>query len=287
MCLGDTSGVAVNRNDSAAFEFVNVDGAALAMERAGAGANVVLIHAGISNRGLWRPQWPRLTERFDVLRYDLRGFGDSSLPPGDFSHAADLTALLTDQKIERPALVGVSLGAAVAAEFALENRNEVSALVLCSAMFGVTEWSEKLRSSVVAAESAADAGDIDRAVDFELSIWVDGPNRLPSDVDPGIREAVREMNREIWLAERTGEPGGAAIPPQIPLNMRLAELTMPVLLLAGAEDQPDALRSLGALAAGIPHAERHIFRSAAHLPNLERPEEFNEVLIDFLERNAE
>ena len=102
-------------------------------EVAGTGPAVVLIHEGIADSRMWDPQWSAYTSRFRTLRYDMRGFGESPLPPEPWSNAEDLIELLGEAGIERAALVGVSLGARVALEVALARPDLVSALVLVGA----------------------------------------------------------------------------------------------------------------------------------------------------------
>ncbi len=68
---------------------------------AGEGYAVVLLHSGVCDRRMWDPQWPALTERFRVVRPDLRGFGESPLGPGRFSHTDDVDALLDHLDVDR------------------------------------------------------------------------------------------------------------------------------------------------------------------------------------------
>src|SRR5262249_49281456 len=102
-------------------------------ETAGSGPDVVLIHEGIADGRMWDPQWPAYTSPFRTLRYDMRGLGESPLPPEPWSNAEDLIELFGELGIERAALVGVSLGARVALEVALARPDVVSALVLVGA----------------------------------------------------------------------------------------------------------------------------------------------------------
>src|SRR6185503_20113883 len=96
--------------------------AGIAYDRAGPTGRVpiVFIHAGVADRRMWDPQWPALTADRDVLRLDLRGFGESGqLPTGPLSPVDDLLDCLDHAGVERCHLVGASFGAGVAVEAAL------------------------------------------------------------------------------------------------------------------------------------------------------------------------
>src|SRR6188472_2922146 len=85
----------------------------------GSGSPIVLIHAGIADSRMWDPQWEAFTARHRTLRYDMREFGDSAPPEGQFAHGRDLIGLLEQLGLGPAALVGVSLGGRVATEVAV------------------------------------------------------------------------------------------------------------------------------------------------------------------------
>jgi 3-oxoadipate enol-lactonase len=81
---------------------------------------IVLIHAGVADRGMWDPIWPGLIGDRDVVRVDLRGFGDSAArPAGPVSHPDDALDTLSEMGVDRCHVVGASFGAGVAVEVAL------------------------------------------------------------------------------------------------------------------------------------------------------------------------
>ena len=98
---------------------VAVNGAQLAYDQAGGGPVLVLMHAGICDRRMWDAQVPAFARSHRVVRYDVRGFGASSLPPGVYAHQDDLRALLDALGIERATLVAVSMAGAIALKAAL------------------------------------------------------------------------------------------------------------------------------------------------------------------------
>ena len=103
-----------------AEDMVSIDGGRLHYRRQGHGDTVVLVHGFGLDQRVWEPQWSALAAHFDVIAYDLRGFGRSTLPDSaPYAHHEDLRALLDALGVERTHLVGHSLGGGVAASFAV------------------------------------------------------------------------------------------------------------------------------------------------------------------------
>src|SRR5919199_4121889 len=99
--------------------FVEVTGARLAYEVAGAGYPLVLIHGTALDTRMWDAQFEVFAQHYQVIRYDRRGFGRSTLPTESYTHADDLAALLTSLQVHSPVLPGHSSGGGVALDFAL------------------------------------------------------------------------------------------------------------------------------------------------------------------------
>src|ERR1044071_8135566 len=101
--------------------FAEVNGTRLYYEALGEGPAVVLVHGGLVDSRLWDAQMRPLSKRFRVVRYDIRGYGRSAAPTGEYQPLEDLRALLDYLKIDKATLVGLSLGGIVAADMALEH----------------------------------------------------------------------------------------------------------------------------------------------------------------------
>jgi pimeloyl-ACP methyl ester carboxylesterase len=260
--------------------FAEVNGASLYYDVAGNGEPLVLVHAGIADRRMWDGQLETFAERYRVIRYDMRGCGRSEAPTGtSFSHHDDLRGLLDVLGIQRAILVGCSIGARTAIDFALAHPERVRALALvCPSVSGFEsdeeppeEWDE-----LVAAD---EAGDLERVSELEVRIWVDGPYRSPEEVDPAVRDLVREMN---LIALRNEPDLGEERPAEPPAANRLAEIRAPALAVAGALDRPEVVARAELLAASIPRAQKVVIDETAHVPGMERPEELNRVVLGFL-----
>lgn len=258
---------------------LRVNGADLYFEDEGSGPAVVLVHAGIVDSRMWDDQFALLARDYRVLRYDLRGFGRSSGPPGPYAHRSDLVALLNARAIARAHFVGVSIGAATVAQVALEQPELVDSLMLVAAGFGATRQSDAVGRYRADEEAALAEGDLERAIDLNMAIWVDGPRRESTAVDPEFRRRAREIVAfTIALPEIDGEPR----PLVPPATERLEQLTAPTLVVYGDEDVEEVLETGDRLVAALPGASRVILTAAAHLPSMEQPELFNQALLDFL-----
>jgi 3-oxoadipate enol-lactonase len=251
----------------------------------GEGPPVVLLHAGLTDSRLWEPQLRSFPQSHSVLRVDLPGFGNSPFETNPVSFRGAVRDVMDAEGIDRAALVGVSLGGNTALELALESPERVSALVLVGAGLPDHEWSEEVTAFFADEEAALERGDLDAAVDANLRIWFAGPRRSLDDLDPPTRELVGEMQRQVFRQQQ-GHDDVRMLRLEPPASERLGDLNVPALVLTGDDDVPDIHRIADRLAAGIPGAERATIADAAHLPSLDRPEEFDRIVLDFLARHG-
>jgi 3-oxoadipate enol-lactonase len=135
-------------------------------------------------------------------------------------------------------------------------------------------------------EAAFNKGDLDAAVEVTLRTWVDGPRRKPEDVDPDVRARVGEMQRRAF--ELYQEVGDEAEEELLVADVadRLGEIQAPTLVVVGAEDVPDIHAIADKLASEIPGARRATIENTAHVPSMERPEEFEQLVLGFIEEAA-
>lgn len=263
-----------------------LNGAQIHYEIEGSGHPIVLVHAGIADSRMWDEQVGPLARDHLVLRYDLRGFGGSSLPGGPFSHAADLAALFDHLDVDKGTVVGASFGGQVALEFALRHSDRLTSLVLIDSAIGGWEWSAEVESFGAAEDDALEDGRVDEAVELNLRMWVDGPTRDASEVDPDLRERVRIMQRTAFdkqlQAEAQSPPPGPTQWLEPPAIDRLGEIQVPTLVLVGDQDVKDFLQIAEKLTTDIATTSKAVIEGAAHLPSLEKPEVFLASLRRFL-----
>ncbi len=252
-------------------------------EVAGEGPEIVLLHEGICDSRMWDPQWETFTRSHRVLRLDFRGYGRSPLEPGRFASARDVIELLDRHGFDRAAVVGVSLGGRVALEVALAAPERVAALVLVGSGLPGHDWSEEMKATWEEEETALRSGNVDEAVDISLRTWVAGPGRKPEDVDADVRARVAEMQRRAYELQLPFEDEAEEELLVEDVAQRLGEIKAPALVLVGEEDVPDIHAIADRLAREIPGARRATIADAAHVPSMERPREFEELVLGFVE----
>jgi 3-oxoadipate enol-lactonase len=249
-------------------------------EVAGDGPELVLLHEGICDSRMWDPQWEKYAQSHRLMRLDFRGFGQTPLEPGPFASARDVLALMDRHGFERAALVGVSLGGRVALEVAVAAPDRVSALILVGSGLPGHDWSEEMHAIWEAEEAALREDDLDTAVDVVLRTWVAGPGRELGDVDPGVRDRVAEMQRRAFELQVSIEDDEELLVED--LAQRLGEIQVPTLVLVGEEDVPDIQAIAERLAREIAGARLERIADTAHVPSMERPEEFDRLVLGFL-----
>jgi 3-oxoadipate enol-lactonase len=256
-------------------------------ESVGTGEPLVLWHAGIADLRMWDAQVEPFAQRYRVIRLDAQGFGRSPAAAEPTTRAQELFDFLTGLGIDRAHLIGVSAFGAAVIDFAVEHPTLVHTLMpVASGLSGHTprdkaiwQW---LDAQDALLDEALEHGDVDTATDIDLRVWLAGPRRRLVDMDPHLRERARAMAR---LAEERGaerKPTPALDPPAA---ARLHTITAPTLVMVGEEDPPPMLEMANAIVSGIPGAQKIVFPDTAHMIPMERPDDFNRAVLDFLQRH--
>ena len=239
-------------------------------ESVGSGLPVVLIHGFSLDRRMWDEQVELLRDSYQVVRYDLRGHGNSGPPDVPFQPHADL---LDATGIEKAVLVGLSAGAEVAIDFTLTFPDRVGGLVLASPGLSgyVPQGSFEWMSAV--GEALRD-GDVALATER----WMDTP--LMGISEPSADSTMREIvgsNAGIWTFRQD-----VRIPFEPPARNRLDQLSVATLVVVGANDLEDTHTVASLIAANAPNARLRTIPSVGHLANMAAPEAFNQILTSFL-----
>ena len=256
-----------------------INGARIHYERVGEGMPVIFLHAGVADARMWRSQVDVLARQFDVITPDMRGFGASELRPEEWSPVEDLLGLVDELHLKPAHLVGCSVGGGLAIDFALEHGERISKLVLVAPGVGglppdpsdATLWEE--------VERAEKSGDVDAMLRAEARLWLDGPTRPEGYVRDPVRKFMVEMNGSNVGQDWEHAPTRKLEPPAAD---RLQEITAPTLLIVGDHDLATVYKAADLVTEKVPHVRKVVIHDAAHLPNLEHPDEFNRVVLDFL-----
>ncbi len=259
--------------------FINVNDAEIYYESAGTGENVVLVHAGIADSRMWDPQFDVLARQFHVVRYDMRGFGQSKLVDGVYVHSNDLRELLNALALEEVTLIGCSMGGSFCFDFTLGYPLRVKKLVMvASRPFGEPMDAETV-AGFAAIEAAGD--DLDKINELELLNWVVGRGRTRDAVDPQVYQLAAQMNRQAleYEVQEIGDEQDPIYPDAI---TRMAEVNTPTLIIYGEHDRAYVHSAADAMVATMPDARKALLPDAAHLPNLDQPEAFNRAVLEFI-----
>lgn len=260
--------------------FAAVNGAKLYYEVAGEGQPLVMVHAGIASSAQWDDQFAFFAKHYQVVRYDMRGFGQSQPAPDDYQRHEDLRGVMDFLNIDHAILMGSSMGGGAAMNFALDYPERADALIMVGSGpsgFSYPEWSPSPLDEEM--DAAYEAGDLARVNQAGLRIFVDGEGRTPDQVDPALRQKVYDMN---MIGLQNSDKLGKDVARPIPAAQQLDRLALPVLIVIGALDEDYIQRAGVFMAAQIAGAQKVVMVGTSHLPNMEFPDAFNAHVQTFL-----
>ena len=266
--------------------FAEVNGTRLYYEMAGEGHPLILNHGGLVDNHLWDDQFDEFAKHFKTIRYDMRGFGGSGIIKNGmepYSMERDLFSLLQFLDIQKTYILGLSMGGALSIDFTLEYPEMIDALITVGAGLSGFEEDvpEELKAMFGEEEEAFKRGDIARSVEISLQIWTDGPFRTAAQVNPQVRERVRAMTTHNL--ERGDDQEVHPLHLEPPAAGRLSEIHVPTLVIVGGDDVEFILKIADKLEKDIAGAKKLMIPHTAHHLNMEKPQEFNRVVIEFLE----
>lgn len=223
---------------------------------------VLLLHSAVGDSRQWKRQVAALGERFDVAAPDLPGFGTEPLPTEPFSYVDLFGDLLP------AAVVGNSMGGGIALRLALTRPELVERLVLVAAGLPGWDWSPEIRDYWDREAEAFDRGHLDAATEINMEFWIAPEHR--DELRPQQRRAMElqsghEEPEELW--------------PELP---PLETLSMPTLVVVGDRDREDFRRVGEHIASQVPGARLEVVEGAGHVVGVDRPDELNRLLLEFL-----
>jgi pimeloyl-ACP methyl ester carboxylesterase len=256
-----------------------VNGTSIYYEIKGDGFPLVLISGGgILDRRGWDDQFEKFSASYSVIRYDVRGLGKSARPTGAFSHSKDLHALLKYLKIEKTAVVGLSVGGAIAIDFTLEYPQMVDHLVLAAAGLSDDAKAEANLQALASVAGIAKKEGIDRVIQLTINapFVISNKNQVGQDVVRKIYQDNADVFQSDFPVYRLWETTKPAA------SQRLSEIRCPVLVIRGDNDSPAYAALTSRIAKGITTAREVVITGGTHFLNLEKPAEFNRAVLEFL-----
>ncbi len=251
--------------------------ARLHYEVAGSGQPLVLIHGLGLDLRMWDDQFIPLAQRFHVIRYDVRGYGQSTLPTTEpYSHADDLKRLLGYLGIAHTALAGLSFGGRLAINFTLTYPELVQRLILVDTGLNGYQYSAEWNGlwTQILAEAAT------RGPKAANALWLRHPLFAPAREQAGVAARLAQMIADYsgWHWVHT-DPVRWSEPPD---SQRLDQIHVRTLIVSGQRDLPDFQAIAALLQERIPRARTALLAQVGHMANMEAPAQFNHLIETFL-----
>jgi 3-oxoadipate enol-lactonase len=276
------------RNSISSSGYAPVLNGQLYYEIAGSGPPVLFIHAGVADCSMWDGQFTLFSQKYQVIRYDTRGFGKSRTEDTEFSNRQDILDLYHFLGIEQACVIGISRGGQIAINFTLEHPDRVSALIPVAA--GISGFEYQPGDNKIARcefelfthmDELWEKKAFAELADLEAHAWADGPSQPVGRASPQLREYIHR----IVLANYTRQDGKAAAQPlNPPAAKRLHEIQIPTLILIGDYDETTTQVMADKLEADISGARKVVFHATAHMIPMEQPEKFNQLVLEFLDK---
>lgn len=240
----------------------------------GSGQPIILIHGFALDFRMWEYQVPDFSQHFRVVRYDMRGYGHSSIPDAlsPYSHADDLIRLISSLSIEKVIVLGLSRGGTVAIDFALKYPDRITALIIASAMPPGFPNPNYVYWSVLAQELG---------IESTKAKW------LNTSLFEGVRKS-KELTERVeqmtylysgwhWTNE---DPGFYHFPHSLE---HLINISVPTLSIVGEKDQSRYIEASELISKNIKLCQRLTIAQVSHFVNMENPALFNSSVNSFID----
>ncbi len=249
--------------------FISHNKGNLFYQTTGTGEPIVFIHGFSLDHRMWIPQIEHFSKTNQVIVYDMRGFGRSSLPEGNYSHHDDLKAILDELNLQEINMVGLSLGGEVAIDFTLEFPEYVKSLTLISSSLG------GYKSNVDWNVSAKEGG-IEKSKENWLKHKVFSYSIKNTAVKKQLEDMISDYSGWHWLNKD----------PRTKLNPtakdRLEEIQIPVKILVGEKDL-DYYHHIGkTLDRNTTNSQLEVIKKVGHMTNMESIDKTNRIIISNL-----
>lgn len=241
---------------------------------------IVFIHGFPFNSEMWNPQAEAVKSRFRVITYDVRGHGRSEVGDGQYTmelFVDDLIALLDHLDLKKAVLCGLSMGGYIALRAVERNPERCRALVLCDTTSNADTNEAKLKRAT-SIKSIKKTGVKPYGEEFLKAVLTPETFQHRTDVVTAVRNMI-QSNSPVGMC-------GAllALVSRTETTSSLPKINFPTLILVGEQDKttpPELSEKMHQL---IPNSELYMISNAAHLSNLENQEEFNDHLLQFLQK---
>jgi pimeloyl-ACP methyl ester carboxylesterase len=260
--------------------YAEVNGTQLYYEIAGSGDPIVLVHGNFGDRRYYDGQFEAFAKSYRVLRYDVRGYGKSMLPVTGipYSDHEDLKALMEHLDIPRAHIAGSSMGSVIAVDFVLAYPE------MCSSVIAIGPWVngysspatqsffQEIQTIRTAGQKGGPAAALEKLVQAQW--W------YPEKVPPLTMDSIKEIcsDYSFWHFINS-DPRQFVDPPAV---QQLDRIRVPVLIITAQYDSEACREIADLMDADIPDSRKIDMDGATHMMQMEKPEEFNKAVLDFL-----
>ena len=238
---------------------------------------VVMMSHSLSTRlEMWDAQMPVLAQKFGILRYDTRGHGGSDAPDGAYSLeqlGGDAVGLMDALGIDKVHWLGISMGGMIGQQLALSHPRRLHSLMLSSTAAVMGELTQPIWQDRI--ERARSAG-MQELVGETLERWFT-PTYLQAS--PPEVETIAEQIRSTPVK---GFVGCSEAIRQLNYLQQLSQIRLPALIIVGEEDPGTPVAASEAIHERLSGSRLEIIPKARHLCNIEKSQQFNSLLQDFL-----
>lgn len=266
--------------------YAEVNGAKLYYEVVGSGEPIVFVHGNFGDVRHWDFQMEAFPKNHKVLRYDVRGYGNSSLPDTvtTYRNCDDLRALMDFLKIEKAHICGLSMGSGIAIDFALAYPDRCLSLIPIGPWAG--GWGGGQYSSVATDSIFTIFGEVYNLISSEgpkaaTDYWWAGNHEIKTTVvKPSTLDSLLKMGYEYsWWGFLNSSKQEGYSPPAVEV---LNTINIPTLIVTADHDIKACKEVAALMHSQIQNSQLVSVQNAGHCMNMDNPQEFNRILFDFI-----
>ncbi|MGC6391590.1 MAG: alpha/beta fold hydrolase [Alphaproteobacteria bacterium] len=259
-------------------EFMNINGVNIHYRITGPedGIKVMFSNSLATNFSMWDPQVEAMAKDFRILCYDKRGHGQSETFDQEITIkdlADDAVALAQATGFERAHFCGLSIGGMTGQAIGIFHPQMFSSLALCATSSAVPEaalpmWEERI--------AKATAEGMEGMIEPTLARW------LTEDTRQNNPDLVERVSQMIGGTSLKGYVGCSRAIMKLNYTAQLAQITTPSIVIPGEHDPALPVAMSEVIAANLPGSIMKVVSGAAHLCNIENPQMFNQILLDWI-----
>ena len=267
--------------------FIQAGGLKVYYERQGKGPALLLLHAGLQNHTMWQPQVAALSKQYDVVTIDLPYHGQTTGSDTTILVQDVIRIVLDSLHIPKTSLAGLSMGSNAVQDFIIAYPQRVNKAILISA--GINGYDRHYPIDSASMQwyfkfgAALEKGDTVTAAKEFTKAWAEGIYRSSDSLQQPVSKYV--LATTLATLRQHKAAGWPRLQNNPPAMERISTIHLPVLIINGDKDLPYIITVCNYLEKTIPGAKHIVIKDVAHMLNMEKPEELNEYIKNFLSKS--